>query len=173
MFARLSTVFVYVLATMAVLAAATPPPVTSKTTVTSVTTKTTTQTDIKTTTQTNTKTTTLAITTTVPVTTKVPVTTTVTVKPPSPTSTPISQCNTGAIQCCNDIQRANTKIVTGLLGLLGVVINEVTALVGITCSPLSVIGIGGNSCTAQPVCCEHNTFNGIIAIGCTPININL
>ncbi|KAG7088861.1 hypothetical protein E1B28_012815 [Marasmius oreades] len=26
---------------------------------------------------------------------------------------------------------------------------------------------------AQTVCCEDNTFNGVIALGCTPINLNL
>ncbi|KAF5348028.1 hypothetical protein D9758_010050 [Tetrapyrgos nigripes] len=83
------------------------------------------------------------------------------------------QCNTGPIQCCNSVQSSNTGLVSGLLGLLGVVLGGVTAQVGVTCTPITVIGGGGNSCTAQPVCCENNSFNGIIAIGCSPININL
>ncbi|PPQ87943.1 hypothetical protein CVT25_001128 [Psilocybe cyanescens] len=86
---------------------------------------------------------------------------------------PVSQCNTGDIQCCNSVQKADSNAVTALLGLLGIVLQDVTALVGLTCSPLSVIGIGGSSCTAQPVCCTNNSFNGLIALGCTPININL
>ncbi|PAV14909.1 fungal hydrophobin [Pyrrhoderma noxium] len=101
-----------------------------------------------------------------------PVTTTVTVTAPA-SSTPVSQCNTGPIQCCQSTQTASSPVVSTLLGLLGVVVGDVTALVGVTCSPISGIGIGGNSCTAQPVCCQNNSFNGIIAIGCTPININL
>ncbi|CAA7269621.1 unnamed protein product [Cyclocybe aegerita] len=60
-----------------------------------------------------------------------------------------------------------------LLGILGLVINPINAIVGVTCSPIDVIGIGGNSCSAQPVCCQNNSFNGIIAIGCTPVNLNL
>ncbi|CAA7260094.1 unnamed protein product [Cyclocybe aegerita] len=70
---------------------------------------------------------------------------------------PASQCNTGA----------------PLLGLLGVVVQDVTAIVGVTCTPITVIGAGGNSCTAQPVCCTNNSFKGIVALGCTPANINL
>ncbi|KAF4618850.1 hypothetical protein D9613_009768 [Agrocybe pediades] len=86
---------------------------------------------------------------------------------------PASQCNTSNIQCCNSVQAANSDPVTALLGLLGVVIGDITALVGLGCSPLSVIGIGGNSCTAQPVCCTNNSFGGLIAIGCTPIDVSL
>ncbi|KAF9467917.1 fungal hydrophobin-domain-containing protein [Collybia nuda] len=88
------------------------------------------------------------------------------------TETP-SQCNTGPIQCCNSVQASNAPGLLGLLGLLGVVLGPVTGLVGLGCSPLSVIGVGGNSCTAQPVCCTGNTFHGLINIGCSPININL
>ncbi|KAF8649119.1 hypothetical protein AX16_006000 [Volvariella volvacea WC 439] len=92
----------------------------------------------------------------------------------APTSTiPASQCNTGDLQCCNSLQDANSGLVGLLLGLLGIILPPLDILVGITCSPLSIIGVGGNSCSAQPVCCQNNEFNGIIAIGCTPININL
>ncbi|KAF8153770.1 fungal hydrophobin-domain-containing protein [Crassisporium funariophilum] len=88
-------------------------------------------------------------------------------------TTPASQCNTGDLQCCNSAQAANSPAAAGLLALLGVVVQDVTALVGITCSPITAIGVGGNSCSAQPVCCSNNSFNGIVAIGCTPVNINL
>ncbi|KAF5367696.1 hypothetical protein D9758_009873 [Tetrapyrgos nigripes] len=83
------------------------------------------------------------------------------------------QCNTGPILCCQSVQPANTPPIPSLLGLLGIVIQDPTVLVGINCSPISVIGVGGNSCTAQPVCCENNSFIPFIAIGCTPVNINL
>ncbi|KAF5344529.1 hypothetical protein D9758_016471 [Tetrapyrgos nigripes] len=83
------------------------------------------------------------------------------------------QCNTGSLQCCNSVQSASSSPVASLLGLLGIVVGDITALVGLNCSPISVIGVAGNSCTAQPVCCQNNQFNGLVAIGCTPININL
>ncbi|TFK58454.1 fungal hydrophobin [Pluteus cervinus] len=88
-----------------------------------------------------------------------------------PTSTPIpaSQCNTGPIQCCNSVESVCTTL--PLFGLLGIVLSDIDVLVGITCTPITVIGVSGNSCTAQPVCCENDTFNGVVAIGCTPVNL--
>ncbi|THU75280.1 fungal hydrophobin [Dendrothele bispora CBS 962.96] len=85
---------------------------------------------------------------------------------------PASQCNTGPVQCCNSVQSASDPAVAKQLALLGVVAQDVNALVGVTCTPISVIGVGGNSCSAQPVCCENNSFNGVVALGCTPVNLN-
>ncbi|KAG7451560.1 hydrophobin-251 [Guyanagaster necrorhizus] len=82
-------------------------------------------------------------------------------------------CTTGEVQCCQSVQSATSTPVSTLLGLLGVVLGNLGVDVGVTCSPISVIGVGGNSCSTQTVCCEDNSFNGLIAIGCTPINIGL
>ncbi|KAJ3575665.1 hypothetical protein NP233_g942 [Leucocoprinus birnbaumii] len=89
----------------------------------------------------------------------------------TPSNTP-PQCNTGPIQCCNQVTKASSGPASLIARLLGLVLDG-DLLVGLTCSPLSVIGIGGNSCSSQPVCCQNNSFNGLIAIGCSPININL
>jgi hypothetical protein len=56
-----------------------------------------------------------------------------------------SQCNTGPIQCCDSVQQASSPTASQLLGLLGVVVSDLNVLVGITCTPVSVIGAGGNS----------------------------
>jgi hypothetical protein len=90
----------------------------------------------------------------------------------TPSGTP-SQCNTGPVQCCNSVTTASNPVASLLIGLLGILGVGGDVVVGLTCSPLSVIGIGGNSCSSQPVCCENNNFNGAIAIGCSPINLNL
>ncbi|KAL1720117.1 hypothetical protein EV715DRAFT_250828 [Schizophyllum commune] len=60
--------------------------------------------------------------------------------------------------------RARSSAATGL---------DLDSLVGVQCSPLSVIGVGGNSCSSQVACCSNNTYNGLINIGCVPINISL
>ncbi|KJA22758.1 hypothetical protein HYPSUDRAFT_40550 [Hypholoma sublateritium FD-334 SS-4] len=92
-----------------------------------------------------------------------------------PTSGPSNQCNTGSLQCCQSTQSASSPstLLSIIFGLLGVVVDGLTGQVGVTCSPITVVGVSGTSCTAQPVCCTNNSFNGLIALGCTPININL
>ncbi|KAK0212042.1 hydrophobin-251 [Armillaria fumosa] len=82
---------------------------------------------------------------------------------------------TGTAQCCESTQNPSdlSPSTALLLGLLGVVVGDLTADVGLTCSPISVIGVGGTQCNNQVVCCDDNNFNGLIAIGCTPLNIGL
>ncbi|PPQ70607.1 hypothetical protein CVT26_013206 [Gymnopilus dilepis] len=82
-------------------------------------------------------------------------------------------CDTGSTLCCNSAQESNSTSVSELAGLLGIVLPDIAGLIGLGCSPLSILGFGGNSCSAQPVCCTSNTFSGLIALGCNPINLNL
>ncbi|KAF8167115.1 fungal hydrophobin-domain-containing protein [Crassisporium funariophilum] len=92
-----------------------------------------------------------------------------------------SQCNTGDILCCDSVQDASSPTVGMILSLIAGpdvcsnpnLFQGSTGKAGLTCSPLSVIGVGGSSCSAQPVCCTNNSFNGVIALGCTPVNLNL
>lgn len=77
-------------------------------------------------------------------TTTSPVTTTVTVTATA-TPTSVSQCTTGSVQCCNSVESASDPAASLLLGLLGVVVQGVDVLVGITCTPIDVIGVGSDS----------------------------
>ncbi|KAJ3794693.1 hydrophobin 2 [Lentinula aff. detonsa] len=90
---------------------------------------------------------------------------------PAPRGEPASSCSTGPIQCCNTVQPASSAGAAALLGLLGIVLQDVNVLVGITCSPISVIGISGNSCSAQAVCCQDNSNGGLISLGCVPVTL--
>ncbi|KAF9522616.1 hydrophobin-315 [Crepidotus variabilis] len=87
------------------------------------------------------------------------------------TGIPASQCNTGPVQCCNSTGTAKDANISKLLGALNINVSDVNALIGVTCNPISVIGVGGNSCTAQPVCCSNNSFHGVVAIGCVPVSL--
>ncbi|KAI0764929.1 fungal hydrophobin-domain-containing protein [Fomes fomentarius] len=98
--------------------------------------------------------------------------TTVTVTAPASTPTSAGSCNTGPVQCCDSVQSASSPNAADLLGLLGIVVQGVDVLVGLTCSPVTVIGVGGpSSCSAQAVCCQDNSNGGLISIGCLPVTL--
>ncbi|TBU54144.1 fungal hydrophobin-domain-containing protein [Dichomitus squalens] len=85
----------------------------------------------------------------------------------TPSGSP-SSCSTGPVQCCNTLTTASDPLASVILGLLGIILGPDVA-VGLTCSPISVIGVGGGSCSANTVCCENNNVGGLISIGCIPI----
>ncbi|KDQ50534.1 hypothetical protein JAAARDRAFT_141921 [Jaapia argillacea MUCL 33604] len=88
------------------------------------------------------------------------------------TPIPASQCTTGPIQCCDTVEPASSPAAAGILKSIGVVVQDVTTLVGLTCSPITVIGVGsGSSCSASPVCCTDNSHGGLISIGCVPVTL--
>ncbi|KAG6906771.1 hypothetical protein DXG01_012160 [Tephrocybe rancida] len=82
-------------------------------------------------------------------------------------------CSTGEQHCCNTAQDAKSTnaffmdsfVGAGLLGAIG--------QVGLTCTPVTALGVSGTSCSSQAVCCSNNNFNGVVALGCTPVNANL
>ncbi|KAF5309249.1 hypothetical protein D9619_012774 [Psilocybe cf. subviscida] len=86
---------------------------------------------------------------------------------------PVNQCDTGTILCCESLSDPNSASIAALLALLGVQVGTLSGCAGINCSPISVIGISGNSCSAQPVCCTGTSFSGVAALGCNSINLNL
>lgn len=51
-------------------------------------------------------------------------------------------CSTGPIQCCDTVEKASDPAAAGILASIGVVVQDVDALVGLTCSPITVIGVG-------------------------------
>ncbi|RDX51667.1 fungal hydrophobin [Lentinus brumalis] len=87
----------------------------------------------------------------------------------TPVARDTGSCSTGSIQCCDSVSKASDPTTSVLLGLLGVVVQGVDVLVGLTCSPISVVGVGSSSCSSNVVCCENNNVGGLISVGCLPI----
>ncbi|ETW76620.1 hydrophobin-like protein [Heterobasidion irregulare TC 32-1] len=81
------------------------------------------------------------------------------------------QCDAGPVQCCNSVQKSSNPSVAKILSGIAVPLQGLSVPIGLTCSPLNLLALGGNSCASQPVCCENNNFNGLVAIGCTPIDL--
>ncbi|KAJ4465684.1 fungal hydrophobin-domain-containing protein [Lentinula edodes] len=96
---------------------------------------------------------------------------TLAVATPAPRDEPGSSCSTGPVQCCNSVQSASSDPITTILGLLGIVLQDLNVDVGLTCSPITVIGASGSSCSAKAVCCEDNSHGGLISIGCVPVSL--
>ncbi|KAI0823796.1 fungal hydrophobin-domain-containing protein [Trametes gibbosa] len=81
-------------------------------------------------------------------------------------------CSTGAIQCCQQTTSAASASGAALLGLLGIVVQDANVLLGVDCSPISVVGVGNSgACSANTVCCEDSSHGGLVSIGCLPISL--
>ncbi|KAF8809062.1 hypothetical protein BYT27DRAFT_7095346, partial [Phlegmacium glaucopus] len=77
------------------------------------------------------------------------------------------QCNTGSLNCCQE-----TSPIQGGGGLLGGILTG-GLLSGSGCSPIIPVIGGSVSCNQQTVCCTGSSFDGLIALGCVPINLSL
>ncbi|EMD41238.1 hypothetical protein CERSUDRAFT_127881 [Gelatoporia subvermispora B] len=85
-------------------------------------------------------------------------------------ATPTSGVSSDA--CCQQVGAASSAPIANVLGGLGVVIQDITAIVGVNCSPITVIGIGsGNACSGTTVSCSSNELGGLVQIGCVPITL--
>ncbi|KAL1752704.1 hydrophobin [Schizophyllum commune] len=87
------------------------------------------------------------------------------------TGTPAS-CSGGGVYCCNKTVDHNDKSIQKQLSLVGVTAGSIHDLVGLTCTPITAIGVGsGAQCSAQSVCCSKSYQNGLVNVNCTPIKI--
>ncbi|KLO15754.1 fungal hydrophobin [Schizopora paradoxa] len=76
-----------------------------------------------------------------------------------------------AQSCCNSVTSSSDPATALLLGLLGVVVQGVDIPIGIGCSPITVVGVSGTSCTSDPVNCSDIVTEQLIGIDCTPVNV--
>lgn len=60
-----------------------------------------------------------------------------------------NSCNVGVQHCCNQVQTVGSQTVQNLIskGLIGadVALGDVGALVGLSCTPVSVLALSGNN----------------------------
>ena len=62
------------------------------------------------------------------------------------TSALAQSCSTGPIQCCESVEKASDPSASKVLAGLDIVLQDLDVLVGLTCSAISVVGVGsGNS----------------------------
>ncbi|PIL27541.1 hypothetical protein GSI_10692 [Ganoderma sinense ZZ0214-1] len=82
-------------------------------------------------------------------------------------------CTTGTLNCCQAVGKPTDSSVDTLLGpLLGVILHGVTAVVGVSCTPITAVGVGlSNTCQAQPACCPNNASGNLVSVGCVPVSL--
>jgi len=83
---------------------------------------------------------------------------------PTP-QTPSSHFDTGTVQCRNSVPSAGSLSAAGLL--LGVVVQDLTVPIGLTCSPITAIGVSDASCTAV-LSLIRSAARMIASMGSTP-----
>ncbi|KAL0572949.1 hypothetical protein V5O48_009021 [Marasmius crinis-equi] len=76
---------------------------------------------------------------------------------------------TSGVRCCDSTAKASDPAAAGALAAMGVVLQDLNVLVGLNCSPVTVVGSGNGACSKTTVYCEDNSHDNLISIGCIPI----
>ncbi|KAJ7459603.1 hydrophobin 2, partial [Mycena galericulata] len=73
-------------------------------------------------------------------------------------------------QCCNSVVSSSSSAASAVAGLLGLDLDGLDVPVGLSCSPITVIG---NNCGGTSVTCDapDAEWGGLIAINCVPITL--
>ncbi|KAF9260888.1 hypothetical protein L218DRAFT_871219, partial [Marasmius fiardii PR-910] len=79
-------------------------------------------------------------------------------------------------QCCQQVTKASGQSAAGVLALLGIVRQDLNVLVGLNCSPITVVGGGITDfhnlfSSGTSVSCTDNSHGGLIDIGCVPVTV--
>ncbi|KAJ7364713.1 fungal hydrophobin [Mycena albidolilacea] len=93
----------------------------------------------------------------------------VTLAAASPTNTP-PVTPPSSPQCCSSVQSSSSNVVSVLAALLGLDLSGLNVPIGLSCSPITVIG---NNCGGTTVNCDapQKEWGGLIAINCLPITL--
>ncbi|KAG7441378.1 hydrophobin [Guyanagaster necrorhizus] len=84
-----------------------------------------------------------------------------------------SGCTSGTLECCSSVQDPSSNAVQTVLADVGVDVGDITVPVGLTCDPITVIGVGSNQCSSQAACCTGENYNGLAVLGCIPVNVGV
>ncbi|KAJ7575019.1 hydrophobin 2 [Mycena floridula] len=85
-------------------------------------------------------------------------------------ATPTSR-NTADIECCSSLEEASSPIGVAILKLFGIDPSSVTGLIGVSCSPITVVGAGNGNSAAIFFCQADDLFAGLISLGCVPVTV--
>lgn len=77
------------------------------------------------------------------------------------TPTPLStrdtyQCTIEDQQCCDTVTNPSNPDASALIGLLGLVVKSLDAIISLNCTPISVLGIGQTWCAFKILVSHHS-----------------
>ncbi|KAK1224764.1 hypothetical protein PQX77_012311 [Marasmius sp. AFHP31] len=76
-----------------------------------------------------------------------------------------------AIQCCQSTSKASDPTTAAVLAGAGIVVQDVNTLVGLNCSPITVVGGGNGACSKTTVYCKDNSHNNGVSVSCIPVTL--
>ncbi|KAL2835285.1 hypothetical protein BDW59DRAFT_6021 [Aspergillus cavernicola] len=86
---------------------------------------------------------------------------------------PVAHCP-GPVQCCGRHGSAEDPTILSMAQVLGVDIRGTPGtMIALNCNPITVTGQALSSCGETPVCCRENLLNGLINVGCVPVELNV
>ncbi|KAL0564384.1 hypothetical protein V5O48_017665 [Marasmius crinis-equi] len=71
---------------------------------------------------------------------------------------------TSGLQCCDSTTTASDPTAAALLTTLGIVLQDLNVVVGLTCSPITVVGGGNGACSKTTVYCEDNSHSKYLTL---------
>ncbi|KAJ7627230.1 hydrophobin 2 [Roridomyces roridus] len=73
-------------------------------------------------------------------------------------------------QCCNSVVSSSSSAASAVAALLGLDLTGLNVPVGLSCSPITVVG---NNCGGTSVTCDspNTEWGNLIAINCLPITL--
>ncbi|GJE94625.1 fungal hydrophobin [Phanerochaete sordida] len=86
-------------------------------------------------------------------------------------TTPVVKRNdTPTTACCASTQDAQSSAAVAILKVIGTDAGDISSLIGLTCSPISFVGVGsGSECSGTTVSCSNGVI-GSIGVGCIPVS---
>lgn len=85
-----------------------------------------------------------------------------------------SICANGSPQCCSQAIAVNqTSVDLTRFGVNETVNVAMGTILGIQCSPITLVGVGSVQCTQQVLCCGGALSNGLVDVNCTAVSISV
>ncbi|KAJ7572549.1 hydrophobin 2 [Mycena floridula] len=72
--------------------------------------------------------------------------------------------------CCTTVESASSPSAVDIFKSLGIDASSITGLVGLGCSPITVVGAGSGTCSSTTVTCQDNS-RSLISLGCVPVTL--